>query len=329
MDGQKTSRPYKKLVGLALSLLLLGAGFWALQNKWQIRDTIASRGYKATQDSEEVRANLKLTNRGDLVYRASLTEVDSKENFKLRCPVNKFESASVLGCYANQRIYVLKVDEPKLQGVEEVTATHELLHAQWERMSSSRKKEVEGLIEALRPNIKDAETLDLVKSYQANIGTGEELYNEMFAIFGTQLNEVGAELEEVYSEYLTNRGEITKLYKSYNAEFKRIEDQLAKYDSRLGRLKSEKEALEAELNSLSAVLEAEKSQLNSLENSGAFEEYTTMATTYNQKVQNYNNKVERIRAVIDEYNGLVEERNALAVSAKDLQDQLNANVSER
>lgn len=323
------SKFYKKLISVAILILVIGLGLFAWNNKWEIHDRWTSKAYVATRDSSEVLANLNLTSHGELVYKASRTEVDDKGNFRTRCPVDRYEEASVLGCYYAQRIYILKVDEPKLAGVEEVTAAHELLHAQFERMSLSKKVEVEDLLANWRRSVQDEDTNQLVEEYKKNLGESEDLNNEIFAIYGTQLEEVSPELEKIYQEYFKDRASIVARYKQYSSEFKELEDRVNTYDAKLAKLKSEKEDLEQEITKLGNELSAQKRELEVLNNSDSAEEYQRAAVAYNVQVGVYNKKVLRIRAVVDEYNNIVEQRNSEALYAKSLSDKLNANVEER
>jgi cell division protein FtsB len=320
---------FRKILSLPLLSGLVLGGIIAYQNRWELRDQIVARRYLQAESSEDLRSELKLSKQGDLVFRASLTEVDGKDKFKQKCPVRRFEEASVLGCYAKQKIYVLEVNEPKLKGVEEVTAAHELLHAQFERMSKSEKEKLFPLLTKLNSGLKDEEVMALVKSYGDQLGEGEDLYNEMFAIFGTQVGDVGAELEEFYQKYFSDREAIVQMYKNYDGEFKNLQDEIEGYDAKLKVLKDQKDKLEKEVNELGSKMEAEKTELDVLKNSGAFEEYRNLALSYNGEVESYNAKVEQIKDLVGEYNEIVEVRNSLAVSVQNLQDELNANVSEK
>lgn len=325
----QSSKFYKKLISFIVFILIIGFGLFAWANKWEIHDRWVAKSYKETVDSSEVLSNLNLTGRGELVFKASLTEVDDKTNFKERCPVERFEEANVLGCYSARRIYVLKVDEPRLAGVEEVTAAHELLHAQFERMSSSEKADLKQKLTTLRRGVTDTEVNNLIESYRSNLGEGEELDNEIFAIYGTQLDSVGEELEDIYSEYFKNRSGIVARYKAYSSEFSNIQQKIEAYDAELAELKTEKDSLETEAQALSEELNTEKQELDNLSSGDSMEQYQASAEEYNRKVGVYNSKVERIREIIDEYNALVEIRNQEALSAKNLTDTLNANVEER
>lgn len=326
MDNKRFSKKLLSIVGLAVLVL---AGLWTWSNKWDIHDHWVSKNYVSTKDSSEVLSNLNLTSQGDLVYRASLTEVDDKDNFKARCPVQEYEQASVLGCYADRKIYVLKVEEPKLAGVEEVTAAHELLHARFERMSADEKEEVTNLVTELRKSNKDNEVSELVENYESKLGSGEALSNEMFAIYGTQLKDVGLRLEAIYGDYFKDRASIVDRYLVYSSEFQRLDTVIREYDSKLAGLRAQKETLEIEITELGKQLNNEKEQIDILQNSDSAEQYQSAVQTYNAKVEIYNTKVEKVRSIISEYNELVEKRNAEALSAKSLADKLNANVEER
>jgi len=325
----QSNKFYKKLLSLVIAILVIGGGLFVWQNKWELHDRWVSKSYRVSTDSGEVLENLDLTAKGELVYKASHTEVDDKDRFKTLCPVELYEEASVLGCYSSRKIYVLKVDEPKLAGVEEVTAAHELLHAQFERMSDVEKKELGELLVQWRGSVEDEDINRLIDSYKKNLSEGEDLNNEIFAIYGTQLKDVGADLEKVYQEYFKDRAGIVKMYTQYSSEFKRIENTVREYDSQLAKLRSEKEELERDLTELGNRLSSQKQDLETLSNSDSVEEYQRLAVDYNAQVDIYNTKVMRIREVVGQYNALVEVRNSEALSAKDLADTLNANVEER
>jgi hypothetical protein len=331
-NSQNTRSKFRILSTLFLWVTffgLLAVGFWGWNNKWEIHDRWSARNYEATTDSSRVLKNLNLTSKGELVYKASKTEVDGKGKFKTLCPVERYEQASVLGCYTQRKIYVLKVDEPKLSGVEEVTAAHELLHAKFERMDEDQKVKLKSLLGALESEITDPETLSLVASYKTEIGDGRDLDNEKFAIFGTQLADVGPELEEVYSEYFKNRTQIVEFYKKYNGEFKAVEAQVVGFDKQLEDLKAQKDKLENDLKVLNEDLEFRQGRIEELQNSDGREEYASEVKRYNNEVGAYNIKVEQIKTIIAEYNQIVELRNTVALSAKNLQDKLDANVEEK
>ena len=76
-------------------------------------------------------------------------------------------------------------------------------------------------------------------------------------------------------------------------------------------------------------LEFRQGKIEELQNSDSREEYASEVKRYNNEVGAYNIKVEQIKTIIAEYNQIVELRNTVALSAKDLQDKLDANVEEK
>ena len=108
-----------------------------------------------------------------------------------------------------------------------------------------------------------------------------------------------------------------------------MEAQVVGFDKQLEDLKVQKDKLENDLKVLNEDLEFRQGKIEELQNSDGREEYASEVKRYNNEVGAYNIKVEQIKTIIAEYNQIVELRNTVALSAKDLQDKLDANVEEK
>ena len=71
---------------------------------------------------------------GRRIFFASTPELDDADDFNTHCPVDE---QIVLGCYTAREIYLYRVTDERLQGTNEVTAAHEMLHAAYERLPES------------------------------------------------------------------------------------------------------------------------------------------------------------------------------------------------
>ncbi len=116
----------------------------ALANRQGIYDWLRLRGYDppsavvklADQDGmKDYTRHLFYLNRPQL-----LSDVSS---FRQAC--TQSENTIVLGCYhpGEDGIYIYDVQDPKLSGVEQVTAAHEVLHAVYERLSDSDRQSLD------------------------------------------------------------------------------------------------------------------------------------------------------------------------------------------
>ena len=90
----------------------------------------------------------RLSDHGEFLLLASQPRIADGEAFNGICG-NQEEGAGVLGCYTSRdmRITLFDVTDPQLDGIEEVVAAHEMLHAAWDRTPIARRAELEALLE--------------------------------------------------------------------------------------------------------------------------------------------------------------------------------------
>ncbi len=125
---------------LALFVAVI-AGWWVLNNQYVIRDWFALRGYDAPAYVVQYADDTAMSDYGRRIFYVTKPELNDQEQFNENCATP--EKSLVLGCYTGGRIYVYSVDDERLDGVEEVTAAHEMLHAAYARLSSGEKRDLE------------------------------------------------------------------------------------------------------------------------------------------------------------------------------------------
>ncbi|HEY0965118.1 MAG TPA: hypothetical protein VGE13_01420, partial [Candidatus Saccharimonadales bacterium] len=160
---------------LVLVSLMLFAAFW---QKQMIIDYVLATQYVASSEVASIRSDLKLTGRGTLLFNASRPELQASDDFNTSCQQQKETNNPILGCYVVQRIFIFNVENEKLEGIEETTAAHELLHAAYERMGEGERNEVNAEIKKVLATVM---TPDLKKrlDYYQKTEPGEE-YNELY-----------------------------------------------------------------------------------------------------------------------------------------------------
>jgi hypothetical protein len=246
------------------------------------------------------------------VYRPQL---DDKDSFGTHCPEN--EQTIVLGCYVLHRgIYLYQVPDNRLRGVTEVTAAHELLHAQYDRLSSKDKAKVDSLTAETLKGITDERLLQTIDNYRKK--DSSVVPNELHSILGTEVRNLPPELEAYYKRYFTNRGAIVDFADAYKGEFTQREQQVATIDTQLADIKKQIDALNTSLESQQTALKNQYNSMQQQKSSGQFEQYNAQVPIYNQAVNSYNVDVNRQRSLVTQYNTLVEQRNNLAVEENQL-----------
>jgi hypothetical protein len=175
--------------------------------------------------------------------------VAAAEEFNKVCS-NSEEGSAVLGCYqpSDKAITLFDITDARLDGMEEVVAAHEMLHAAWDRMSNDEHDRLGGLLEAEVPRLEgDADFAEKMAIY-ARTEPGERI-NELHSIIGTEVAELSPDLEEYYSQYFSDRAALVALHVSSNAVF--VE------------LAAKSEALVAELQALNAQMESDLARYTS------------------------------------------------------------------
>jgi len=252
--------------------------------------------------------------------------IDEKTAFRSRCP-DYGEKTIVLGCYqGGQRgIHVLTVTDARLNGVEQVTAAHEMLHAAYDRLSGTEKTEVNRLLQDYADNqLKDERIKKVLQGY-TQTEPGQEL-NEMHSIFGTEITSLPTPLENYYTRYFSNRTVVAQYAARYQAAFSSRQEQIAQYDRELKASNARIQANLKQLESQQVVIEHEDKRLDGLRASGDYDAYNAGVAAYNQQIESYNALLAATRADIEAYNKKVDVRNALANETAQLTQAIDSSV---
>lgn len=234
------------------------------------------------------------------------------------------EQTIVLGCYRTglggaSRLFIRKIDDPRLEGVEQVTAAHEMLHSAYDRLSPGEKKRIDALLlDYYNNQLKDQRIKDTIENYEKTEPT--ELINEMHSIFATEIKDLPSALEQYYKQYFFNRSVVTNLAANYEGEFTSRKNQIAAIDLKLNEFKSQIDSVEKSLNQRSKDLQTERTRV---ENSGSQAE----VNAFNAQVGQYNGLVRQYQDLLGEYNSLIEDRNKIAKELDSLQQSIDSRIT--
>jgi len=311
----------------ALLIILILAAVTAL-NKQAIEDWWRLRQYNPPTAIVQLANQNTMTDYGRKLFYINKPEVASKIDFSKRCLNRDKEQTIVLGCYhgIQNGIYVLRVDDERLDGVEQVTAAHEMLHAAYDRLGSSERAKVDDMLDDYYKNgLKDERiknVIDLYKKTEPN-----DLVNEMHSIFGTEISSLPVNLEQYYSQYFTKRSTIVNYANTYRVAFLKLQNQVKDYDSQLTTQKTQIDNLQADLKSQLGVINTRQQAMNSIRSTNPVA-YNAIVNDYNRLVREYNQGVSDLQGQIVTYNELVVARNAVAVQEEQLVNALRADVVE-
>ena len=271
-------------------------------NRQLLHDWFVVSRYAPSQSISDIATKSGMSDRGRFLFYASEPIISDASTFNAQCS-RKEAATAVLGCYAEGRIYIYRVDSSELEGIEEVTAAHEMLHAAWDRMSNAQRNKIGAILEREYQRLKTP-TLEERMSYYERQQPGQRA-NELHSILGTEAGQLDGELERHYRAYFTDRQKIVTLHNHYEAVFT--------------TLKQRAEALKRDLERMAPLLNADIEQYNQ-----AVERLNQSITTHNQRLST----VDRTNtAEVNAYNvrrtQLINEQTALDETRRQLNARRN------
>ncbi len=311
----QTKKSRASYLTLVILLVVFGLLWFSRQN---IADWIKLQGYTPTAEVSALTSADTMTPYATKVFYVNHPSIDDKATFSQSCS-NRTEQTIVLGCYhgGQNGIYLLDVEDERLNGVEEVTAAHEMLHAAYERLDGGERKRIDALLQDFYDTeLQDPRVKETVESYRKT--EPNDLVNEMHSIFATEVSNLPNELEMYYRQYFSSRSTVVAYATAYANEFTSRRQQVSDYDLQLAEQKKEIDRSSSQLTTEQQELSAKRAQLEQTRNSGNTQAYNQQVPLYNSAVRNYNANVARARSLINEYNQLVEARNKIALEVQEL-----------
>lgn len=314
----KSAKGNSGLSSLIALVVIAALAFLVFSNAQNIRDWWILKSYQPPSEISLLADQISLNSKSRNIFYVNKPSLTNSNTFTAACSNGSQEKTIVLGCYhGNQKgIYILDVTDPRLNGVEEVTAGHEFLHAAYDRLNSNEKQRVNKLLTDYYATVTDQRIIDTIEAYK--ISEPNDVVNEMHSIFGTEIANLSPELEQYYKKYFTNRGLIIGFSDKYQSEFTTRKNKIAAADRQLQVYKQQIDSLEAQLKQQLASIQAQDSQMSAYRSSGNIAAYNSMVTPYNNLVYDYNSKINRVQSLIDSYNNLVNQRNNYALEESQL-----------
>ena len=280
----------QRVTAFFAAIYLLITGFIAAPSQYYFTDWQALRALKPGSVASEYITKLRLSEKSKLIIAGSNLEIKPKSDFNAACkPVGQVIE---LGCYIGglpDHIYVMQIQDPKVQKVMDVTTTHELLHAAYARLTPQKKAEVDALLEKQLSTTTDANLTKRLEGY-ATTEPGQQ-NNELHSIFGSEFRNLTPELETYYKQYFNDRLMIVAWSEANNAYITGKERDL----------KSKKASIESD----DAKLKSLEALMNSYLNSGQTALYNSLVPSQNKQVRDINEAIEAYNEDITAYNDLI------------------------
>jgi len=301
-----------------VSILLVTMTFLVVNNRQRILDQIAVWQFQSSSEVINLVDRSGMNDNGKFYYFASRPKLDATQEFNIAC--DRIEkTTSILGCYDGYNIYIYDVQDKQLDGIKEVTATHEALHAIYSRLNDSEIDKLNTLLELeykkLEKNKEFAETVAFYERTEPG-----QRNNELHSMIGTEVSIIGSELELYYSKYFSNRQKVVDLYKKYNNVFESQNSRAVKLEGQINSLSSSVQKKINQYNIDTDVLNNDILNFNSTATSGQITaaqfnyEHNLLVNRLNILVEirnNINNDLVKINQLIIEHNKIETESKKL------------------
>lgn len=314
-----------RLVGAAG---MLSAAIWILLNQTYIIDQIAVWRFTPSADISQIASRAVLTDKGRFYLYASRPEINDRASFNTHCR-QLVEKTSILGCYVNRQIYIFNITDQRLDGIREVTAAHEMLHAAYDRLSVSERGRIDRLIEAQATNISDQKLKDRLALYDQT-EPGERL-NELHSILATEIRTLSPELENYYRQYFTDRAKVVALAEGYETVFRQIESQQTQLIAELNQLADRIDSASKDYETTLAALKVDIAQFNRRATAGEFPSQAAFNRDRNQLVARQDAlqaQRDAINGMITDYHAKTAQLDTLNTTAEGLQRSIDSTLPE-
>lgn len=288
-------------------------------NRQQVVDQLTVWQYQPSTEIRSLAERSGMGDRGRFYFYASQPALETADAFNQKC-TRKEESTAILGCYTGSNIYIYNVEDKTLDGIREVTAAHEMLHAAYDRLSEGERQRINVLVEEeyarLRADSKFAERMAFYERTEPG-----ERDNELHSIIGTEIADIDPKLEVHYKAYFSDRAKVVALHEKYASVFEQLQRRSEDLSNQLTRLTDEIEKRVSQYNTDVAKLNGDIESFNSRANAGAFTSETafqneraslairagaleTVRTDINAKISEYNRLRDELITVAGESDAL-------------------------
>lgn len=269
-----------------------------------------------------------MSGRGEFLFYASQPSVEGTQAFNDKC-ARVEQSSAILGCYDGRNIYIYDIKNAKLDGIREVTAAHEMLHAAYQRLNDSERGKIDALVEAEYAKLSGNKEFSERMAFYARTEPGER-DNELHSIIGTEVTSISLELEQHYRMYFTDRSKVVALHTQYASVFYGLQARGQELSVELDALADSIEAASSAYNQATARLNADIEGFNNRANSGNFSsqaQFNSERAALVARVADLESQRAAINANRERYNNLREELVAIASESAALNRSIDSSLA--
>jgi hypothetical protein len=315
-------------VALLVTALSIIAALLLLVNRQYVVDQLTVWQYQPIGAVTQLADRSGMSDTGKFYFYASQPAIETAPEFNKQCG-RKEESTAILGCYNGRNIYIYNVTNEQLDGIKEVTAAHEMLHAAYARMSGGEKGAVDKLLEAEYAKLKSNKDFAERFAFYDRTEPGER-DNELHSVIGTEVSAVSPELEAHYRAYFSNRSKVLALHDKYASVFAQLQAEGDALSARLTALGNTINQQTKDYNADVITLNNDIEDFNRRANSGGFsskEEFDSTRASLLARADQLDDMRQTINTEISEYNTLRERLKTVASQSEALNRSIDSSLS--
>ena len=237
--------------------------------------TASSGQYQPSAEIIQLADLAAMTVKARNLFYSAQPEIDTdRATFERHCQTQVMRNTVELGCFTtDNRIYLLKLEDPRINAEMTVTAAHEMLHVAYSQMPAIDQTMINGLLETAVTGIKDTDLLQRLKAYRS-LEPGQR-DNELHSILGTEYPTLGADLEQYYSLYFSdNRRAVVAASQQFNQIFTQEENQIS--------------SLQTQIRQMRRQMQTDLAQHKNAAYNQLVPQVNSLIKQYNQAVKEYN-----------------------------------------
>jgi hypothetical protein len=320
------------IISLTLAAVLLtGAGI-AYANRQHIQDLVAASQYTPTNDMQAVMDRVAFTGSADTIFRASNPTLDATQGFNRQCAkVIHRESDQVVGCFTGSTIHLFQISDQRLDGMVEVTAAHEMLHAAFARLSPAERATLSADLrrEYARLSATNPKLAERMSVY-ADLDDAA-FANELHSVLGTEVANLTPRLESHYAKYFSSRKRVLALFDKYHSYFNELDAQRSELRDQLELLAPEINTRADAYESALATYNADAGRFTARNQRYEFAGDTGQFYAIRDELNTRRERLESERVALNEqiahYNELREQLLALDATAQELVDSISSQLA--
>lgn len=325
---QRSNRGHSHVVSLAVIAVSALVALFLFVNRQQVIDQVTVWQYQPNSVVAQLASRSSMSGTGKFYFYASRPAVEDAKPFNQDCG-RKEASTAILGCYNGQNIYIYNVTNTQLDGIKEVTAAHEMLHAAYARMGSDEKKAVDKLLEAEYDKLKANKDIAERFAFYARTEPGER-DNELHSVIGTEIASISPALEEHYKKYFLDRSKVVILHDKYASVFAQLQARSDALSAQLTSLGNKIEQETKAYNAAVSTLNADIVEFNRKANGGGFSskaEFDSERTSLVARAATLDATRDTINSEITRYNALRDELKSVASQSETLNQSIDSSLS--